>query len=311
MQSRVYRRRIIALTLAAVAGAVGASAQSNNWYHPTLVIVSIDGLRGNAVNDTNTPTIMQVARAGTYTLEARTVSPSQTTPAHASMLSGFTPNVHGLKVDRYDPNKTIATPTLLSIARQASLQTVMIVGKNKLLHMAPAGGMFMPMEGVRDEDASILREATTRAQGRWDILFIHLPQVDLVGHQKGWMSPEYLQRVHHTDQLLAGFLRSLPYDATILITADHGGETFNYDHGDDRKPDNMLIPWIITGPSIAQGKLLKPPANAPIRTMDTAVTGAAILGLFMPPNVEGKVVLDAIVPLRLQPDILRDPFDTN
>ena len=246
---------------------------------------------------------MGIARGGTYTLEARTVTPSHTTPAHASMLSGFSPRIHGIEWDSYKPEKTIAVPTLLSIARQASLQTTMIVGKRKLLHMAPEGGLFIPIDNG-DEDAKIIREATGRAHAGWDILFVHLPQVDLIGHDKGWMSPQYLARVNTTDALLAGFLRALPWDATVFITADHGG--LDKDHDADR-PENKLIPWIVTGPTIAQGKVLKSPAQSPIRTMDTAVTAASILGLFLPSNVEGKVILDALVPLVLERDILDDP----
>ena len=305
MKAASYRARVAAGVMAMCAAAGWASAQSYSFYQPRVVIISIDGLRGNVVNDINTPTLMAIARRGTYTLEARTVNPSETTPAHASMLSGFTPKLHGINWDGYKPERSIAVPTLLSIARQASFQTTMIVGKSKLRHVAPEGGIFIPIEGG-DEDIRIIREATARAGAGWDILFVHLPQVDLVGHSKGWMSPEYLQRVNQTDQLLGGFIRALPFDATIIITADHGGH--GTDHGADRA-ENMLIPWIITGPSIAPGKVLKHVPQSPVRTMDTAATAASILGLFLPSNVEGKVILDALVPLQLQPDILQDPTD--
>ena len=41
-------------------------------------------------------------------------------------------------------------------------------------------------------DTDVVNEAITEMAVGFDLLFVHLPQVDQVGHFSGWMSPEYM-----------------------------------------------------------------------------------------------------------------------
>ena len=66
---------------------------------PRVVIFSIDGLRPDALLQAGAPAIMGLASRGAYTWQAQTIMPSTTLPSHASMLSGFTPSVHGITWD--------------------------------------------------------------------------------------------------------------------------------------------------------------------------------------------------------------------
>jgi predicted AlkP superfamily pyrophosphatase or phosphodiesterase len=303
VQSRDYRVRVGGLLLVAtMATALPATAGPSTYsYRPQVVIISIDGLRPDAISDATTPTIMGIARRGAHTLKAETVTPSETTPSHASMLSGYLPKTHRLTWDGWYPERgMISVPTLLSTARQAGFQTTMIVGKQKLQHMAPEGGRFIPMPA---NDDMIVNEAMVWAGAGFDILVIHLPEVDLVGHSKTWMSPEYMARVAATDRAVARLLPAIPFSATIIITADHGG--MGLDHGTERE-QNMRIPWIITGPTIAGGKVL----TGPVKTMDTAATAARILGLILPADIAGRAQTDAMMPApAYQQDVLIDPRD--
>jgi len=281
-------------------GANAASAAQRRSFQ--VVIISIDGLRPDALSDSGTPNITRFARRGSHTLRAETVTPSETTPGHASMLSGYTPKVHKITWDDWKPEKgNITVPTLLSTAKKCALQTVMVVGKYKLLHMAPEGGIFI--FAPRGDD-DVINEAVVRALLPFDILFVHLPSVDLVGHAKGWMSGEYLAQVAYTDKALGRLLSAIPANATIILSADHGGS--GLDHGAE-KASNMTIPWMISGPGIAAGKVLL----SPVKTMDTAVTAASILGVPMPTGIEGKAILEAMLPADMTgaPEIISDPTD--
>ena len=285
MQLSHYGMRVASLTVAALAACSAASSASSK-YGPQVVIISVDGLRPDAISDATSPTLMMIARRGTQALKVETIRPSETTPSHASMLSGYGPKVHRIEWDGWQPERgNITVPTLLSVARQNAMQTVMIVGKHKLLHIAPQGGIFISATRGDDE---IINEAIVRAGLPFDILFIHLPNVDLVGHAKGWMSADYIAQVTAMDRAIARLLPAIPLSATIIITADHGGMGNN--HGAELA-QNMSIPWIATGPRIAFGKTV----TTPMKTMDTAATAAALLGLVMPADTHGRPASEAIL----------------
>jgi predicted AlkP superfamily pyrophosphatase or phosphodiesterase len=54
------------------------------------VVVSIDGLRPDAISTYGAATLQRLMREGSYTLCASTIHPSTTLPSHTSMLTGQT-----------------------------------------------------------------------------------------------------------------------------------------------------------------------------------------------------------------------------
>ena len=59
-----------------------------------VVIITIDGLRPDALDLAHTPTLDDLQDAGAYSPNAQTVIPTFTLPSHVSMLSGVVPNKH-------------------------------------------------------------------------------------------------------------------------------------------------------------------------------------------------------------------------
>ena len=121
-----------------------------------------------------------------------------------------------------------------------------------------------------------------------DLLFVHLPDVDVNGHSNGWMSDAYLTAVRRADVAVGRIVSSLPADTTVIFSADHGGHLS--EHGSSQASD-MTIPWIIAGPRIAQGRRL----SSTIRTVDTAATAAYVLGFPLQPGAAGRPVLEAFL----------------
>jgi arylsulfatase A-like enzyme len=70
-----------------------------------------------------------------------------------------------------------------------------------------------------------------------------------------------------------------------MVSSDHGGHDTT--HGFDI-PEDMTIPWIISGPGIQTVQL-----TTPIQTMDTAATAAYALGLSIPGEWDGIPVTEA------------------
>jgi predicted AlkP superfamily pyrophosphatase or phosphodiesterase len=193
-----------------------------------LLVISLDGLRPDALDSSRTPNLLALAASGAATYSAQTVLPSATLPAHGSMLSGYDVARHGLTWNEYLPERgSIRTATLFSIAHGAGLHTEMVVSDQKLAHVAAPGSVdrFVYVAGG---DFSLAAQAQQSITDGFDVLFVHFPGPDAAGHAGGWMSPLYLGTVANTDEAVGRVLQALETaglrDGTlILMTADHGG----------------------------------------------------------------------------------------
>lgn len=253
-----------------------------------VAIISIDGLRPDAIAMAGAANILGLAARGASTWNAQTIYPSNTLPAHISMLSGYTPDEHGVTWDDYSPARgPILVPTLFSAARAKGLRTAMVVGKEKFTTFRDTGACDTWVLAAPDDD-DVAGRVPTALSARPDLLFVHLPDVDLVGHASKWMSEPYMAAVRRADVAVGRIVASLPADTTIIITADHGGRPEG--HGSDN-PQDTTIPWVITGPSVARGKAL----GSGVRTTDTAATAAFVLGVSLPPDAAGRPIYDAFV----------------
>jgi predicted AlkP superfamily pyrophosphatase or phosphodiesterase len=250
-----------------------------------VALISVDGLRPDALTEANTPNILALAQRGSYTLAAQTVFPSTTLPSHASMLTGVEPSVHGIVFDDYRDGFQLGAPTVFSLVRLAGKRAVMVVGKDKLRQLAAAAGTDGYTCATRG-DVDVVNEAVARLPLGFDLLFVHLPQVDLAGHASGWMSAEYLEQLRQTDEAVGRLVALLPAGATVILTADHGGQHKN--HG-TRDTVDTTIPWIIAGPRVVR----RGPLARTVRTVDTAPTVLSLLGVPGPANATGRLVSEA------------------
>jgi len=249
-----------------------------------VAIISIDGLRPDALLSVGAPNILALADRGAYSWQAQAVMPSMTLPSHVSMLSGFTPDVHGIVWDDYIKERgPIAVPTLFSVARGFGRRTAVMAGKQKFTYFCEGAGSDICAITSNGDDEVASGAVSNRSV---DLLFVHLPDVDVNGHSAGWMSDAYLTAVRRADLAVGRIVSSLSADTTVILSADHGGHLS--EHGSSGASD-MTIPWIIAGPRIAQGRRL----SSAIRVVDTAATAAYVLGFPVQPGAAGRPVLEA------------------
>jgi poly-gamma-glutamate capsule biosynthesis protein CapA/YwtB (metallophosphatase superfamily) len=267
-----------------------ASATSSPSPTPTpkrVVIISIDGLRPDTLQQTASPNIRGLIERGAYTLRTQTILPSVTLPSHTSMLTGYPPSRHQVDWNDYLPGRGPLTtvPTIFAAAQAAGLRTVMVVGKEKFKHLNVPGtvDVFIYATGG---DNDVTDNALTQIAAGFDLLFVHLPTVDQVGHGAGWMSEPYLFQATRADEDVGRLLTAMPAATTVILTADHGG--LGTIHGRDI-PEDMTIPWIISGPGVRTNYEVK----QPVVTMDTAATAAYVLGVSLPEDATGQPVLEA------------------
>jgi len=266
-----------------------------------VVLVSIDGLRPDAITHFNALTLQRLIREGSSSMTARTIMPSTTLPSHTSMLTGEPPDDHGVlwnNVQTAD-RAHVDVATVFGVARQHGYRTAAFFSKAKFgalqqpgtldYSQAPGGwwGRWSSTRTVADVRTHLQTEKP-------NLLFVHLSDPDRAGHSSGWMSAEYGRAVIDADVAVKNLMQAADtaYGAgsySLLITADHGGH--GYGHGSS-DPLDVTIPWIAWGRGVNAGVL-----NDRIDTFDTAPTVLWLLGVDEPDAWDGDAVTDAFEPL--------------
>lgn len=264
-----------------------------------VVLVSIDGLRPDAIARFAAPTLQRLVREGAHSLTARTILPSKTLPSHASMLSGEPPDQHGVLWNTVASAKTdvVEFSTVFSVARAHGYRTAAFFSKAKftplqrpgtLDYSQAPGGWFGRWSSERTV-GDVLAHLTHNPPP--NLLFVHLPDPDEAGHEFGWMGGTYARAVERTDAAVARLLLAAdkaygPGRYSVIVTADHGGH--DYDHGSSDVRD-VTIPWIAWGLGVRPGGL----DDVRIETFDTASTVLWLLGAREPDAWDGAPVVSA------------------
>lgn len=272
----------------------GLAAGTERRLTPHLIIISIDGLRPDAIERYSARTLLRLLSEGAYTLEAETIYPSKTLPSHTSMLTGLPPSEHGVtwNSDQTRAHGVVSATTVFEAAEAEGLRTAAFFSKSKFQHLRKPGTLDHS-EAPRGLNFLMATE-TVEAAMRYlkhrhpDLIFIHIAEPDYAGHTIGWMSSVYGWAVRRADAAVARVLAEADRfwgqgNYTVLITSDHGGHGRTHGSTDSR---DMTIPWIAWGHGVRAGEL---PART-IRTMDTAATALWLLGLERPAAWVGRPV---------------------
>lgn len=222
-----------------------------------ILIISVDGLRPDAILKADAKNMQNLIRTGTYFPNATTVRPSITLPSHTSMLTGLDPKQHGIWWNDYQPNLGIVKyPTVFELAKKAGFTTAAIVGKTKFIHLhRPNSLSYFEITEQNGDSVSKAFKKYLEEEELPDITWLHLPDPDRVGHKLGWMSPFYLDAVDDADEAVGNIItvataRSKNGPPIVILTADHGGSGFNHSADND---DNSHIPLVVNGPGIEGG----------------------------------------------------------
>ncbi len=258
----------------------------------TVLLLSIDGLRPDALGRAHTPTFEGLRRPSAFSLDARSVMPSITLPCHLSIFYSVPPERHNVLTNDYTP-MVRPLPGLVEVLSQAGKRCAAFYCWEPLRDVSRplslAHSSFLYTGDPDRSDKQLLQSALPHlSDGEFDFIFLHLGAIDKVGHDHGWMSDAYLRQVESTDRLLMAILEALPGDATLLAHSDHGGHDRH--HGTDL-PEDMTIPWFLMGPTVKRGHELE----TSVSLLDTAPTVAKLLDVAADDRWEGEVVTEAFI----------------
>lgn len=268
-----------------------------------VVIISVDGMRPDLMLRANMPNVRKLMAEGSYSMWAQTTEVSITLPSHTSMLTGVTPEVHGMTFNDDGPEEAVhpKVSSVFDIAHTAGLTTAMATGKSKLALIALPSSLdwnAAPKRGKGASDAQVANLAAgILVEHKPDLLFVHFGDNDGKGHSIGWGSPEQMKVLDRVDVCIGKVMDArheagLDDSTIIILSADHGGRQKWHGANDPRA---RHIPWIISGPGLHKDLDLDLVREKQIRTEDTFATACALLGLTVDHPIVGTPVTEAFV----------------
>ncbi|MDX1978911.1 MAG: alkaline phosphatase [Bryobacteraceae bacterium] len=282
---RLFLHWFVVFALAAL-----ASAQTR------MVVIGLDGCSPDGVRKANAPNLAKMRAQGAWTLRARGVMPTVSSPNWASMIMGAGPEQHGITSNDWQPDKFDFPavfvgsrgrfPTIFGLMRdQRSKATIAVIHDWTGFGRLVEPGVADVIENPKGAEATVARAIEVWKQRRPELLFVHIDHADHVGHEKGHGTREYYASIGEVDGWV-GRIANATAGAYVLVTADHGG--VGKKHGGNTLKE-LEIPWILTGPGVARGHEIQ----ASVNTTDTAATVAHIFQLKAPQAWIGRPVLEA------------------
>ncbi len=267
-----------------------------------FIVIGCDGMSPDGIIKADTPVMDKMMKDGAWTLHARGVMPTSSSPNWASMIMGAGPEQHGVTSNDWERDKFEIAP----IAKSDEGFFPTIFGLVRKQHPDAVIGSIYDWDGFGrltekksidlDKDCDGPTKTTEAAvafikEKKPTFLFVHLDHVDHVGHEVGHGTPEYYKSVEEADRYIGQILGAvsdagLAEETVVLVTADHGG--VKKGHGGATMAE-IEIPWILAGPGVAKGREI----TAPVNTYDTAATVAHVLGVPMHEAWIAKPVLSA------------------
>lgn len=272
-----FRISVIA-TFFAIIGALSASAQTTPTFTSRVIIVSVDGLRSDALNELGFP----LSEASSTIHAQADPDYTLTLPNHTSMLTGrFVSGLDGhgwYRNDEPDADETLHAfrgwyvPSIFDVVHDEGGRTGLFAGKTKFslfdvsYNASNGRADSYGVDHGRDKiDVFGIQPSSQKSvdafkvAGPFDLAFLHFAEPDVAGHAHGWTAGSDSLSDYHTAleavdsalQSLLDFIQSDPAYAgvtNLIVTADHGGTGTNHS-----EPDVALhfeVPFVVWGPAI-------------------------------------------------------------
>ena len=267
-----------------------------------VVLVVLDGLRPDAIVRFRLDRVANLARRGASTYRAQTVSPSITPCAMASLLTGASPERHGMQSERFRlprPRGPVH-PLAQELARHSLpssffMPQVPFLMRGIAARLATALGLGLFRHHGRNAGDVLAAARSTLASQRRGLIVLHWLDADRAGHEAGWMSPRYAEAAERMDAALGALEAAVDLDdpTTLMIAlADHGGGGATPTHHDSAHPLDTTIPVMLAGGAVVPCDL-----GAGVSLTDIPATILWALGIARPDSYVGRPLLHAFAKL--------------
>lgn len=309
------RLRVAVWLVALLAAACGARRESEtaSTTRRNVVLVSIDSLRPDRLGcygGAPTPTLDRLANEGALFTLSLTVAPS-TRVAHASMLTGVYPCVHGV-TDAPTTRMPSRLTSLAELLRAQGYATVAIAegdgldeatfGRGFASFQATAGTLAQPVGRVEDTVGRTLAWLAGHPPAPF-FLFVHIdqPHAPSAPHRDEARTDAdlYTADVRYADAALAPLfaaLAAVPLRSRtiVIVTSDRGeafGEHQHTGHGELYEED-VRVPFLWWAPGLIPASRRLTVVSSGV---DVAPTVLAFLGIAAPSWMHGRDLSQALL----------------
>ena len=259
---------------------------------PRVVLVVVDGLRVDASRGIKT---LNGLRQQGADFTAWTGEPSLSYPGWTLIASGATREVSGVTTNWY--KGAVRVDHVFASARRAGLRSGIAgsTGWGTLFPGSPDARILVEdPHDYRNAEAAYRTSAdVTAAALRFldqdlQLVLVHLPSVDILGHGFGGTSAQYAEAARRVDGHLAAILQAVDLaTTTVIVTADHG-HTDTGGHGGWETVVKQ-VPLVLAGAGVRRGV-----RGGDVRQADIAPTVAALLGTAIPAHSQGRPLVEAL-----------------
>lgn len=254
-----------------------------------VILVTIDGMRPDAFLSCEHPMVEYVRRNASYSMDASSVFPPVTLPAHLSIFYSVPPQRHNTLTNDY-VRPVRPFDGLFEQIHHAHKTSAMFTGWEPLREISRPGLLtyseYAWAYSMESSDTYLTDRALVCIKKHEpDFLFLHLVETDEKGgHDNGWMSEQYLDRVRTALDQLKRILDACGDRYTVIVSADHGGH--DRMHGANI-PEDMVIPMFFFGESFEAGRELRG-----LSLLDLAPTIAKLMEIPIVREWEGNSIID-------------------
>lgn len=226
-----------------------APAASPTPARPQLLLISIDGLRADALDWGITPTLSHLAEQGVRAQWMNPSYPALTFPNHYTLVTGLRPDHHGIVHNSMEDAELgsfkVADRAAVGDARWWGGEPIWVGAEKAGLRSATWSwpGSEAAIGGIRptrwrryDEHVSAHARVVQVADWLQDrrhpatLAALYFEQVDKAGHDFGPQSAEYRQAIALVDTAIGELLQRLRRDGrldrtNIIVVSDHGMAT--------------------------------------------------------------------------------------
>jgi predicted AlkP superfamily pyrophosphatase or phosphodiesterase len=227
---------IIALVLAVSAFGFARTAQFSS-----VLIISIDSLRPDAISEKDAPNISAIMKRGNFTLKGKSIDPAKTLYNHTAMFIGKHPREIGKDDNEWDEGEPrVSVPTIFRAAKEKGYETAYFYSKSKLGYLVTPDINTHRLAGLKTPEAALSFYENVADPS---FVFLHVSGLEFIGMKKGWMSTEYMKTLADIDSRIKPVIDRIEKKGrfVLIITSDHAGHGLL--HGTDH-PDDFRLPFI-------------------------------------------------------------------
>lgn len=246
----------------------GLHVDAQTVKEPKVLFIGIDGVRADALNAANTPTLDSLMNKGLFTFDSWHCGITSSGPSWSTMLTGVWEQKHKVTNNNYTNADYNSYPYFPKRAKEcrADLKCVQIItwdpmndptNSNNSAGYVFNSGFDQSIDAGSHGNGSVTAAAKIQlADPDLDVLFIHYDETDATGHSSGFNpgNAAYMNAIQGRDAEIREVINALKArpniakeDWLIMLTTDHGG--IGTTHGGNSNTERHIW-WMASGADI-------------------------------------------------------------